>query len=222
MKVGVITGGHSFDVIGFHRLFRSLDGMDCYIQSLENWASDYGQYGHRYDALVFYTMHTPLPQDCPGGKRTRAAIDALGEGPGVVILHHGILGFKQDAQWDEMVGLADRTLDGYSHDERLKIRVENPDHPITEGLCDWEMVDETYDFKSVEDDGNEVLLTVDHPESMRTMAWTRRYRQAKVFNYVFGHDDQTWSNEHFRMVLERGIRWASQSGECKMKNGGEG
>ena len=208
MKVGVITGGHAFDVVGFHRLFRSLEGMDCYIQSLEEWSADFSRAGRRYDTLVFYNMHKPLPEDCPGGRRPREAIDSLAEGPGHVILHHGILAFKQDPVWDTMVGMTNRTIDGFSHDETLAIHIENSDHPITQGLSDWEMVDETYDFQDVSADVNEVLLTVDHPKSMSTMAWTRQYEQARVFNDVFGHDDQTWSNEKFRTVLERGIRWA--------------
>ena len=207
LTVGVITGGHVFDVIGLHRLFRSIEGMDCYIQSLEEWSADYRRHGRRYDTLVFYNMHKPLPEDCPGGQRSRAAVDSLAEGPGHVILHHGILAFKLDPVWDGMVGLTDRTTDGASHDETLAIHVENGNHPITHGLDDWEMVDETYDFRDVDADGSDVLLTVDHPQSMSTMAWTRQYEGARVFNDVFGHDDQAWSNEHFRTVLERGIRW---------------
>ncbi len=210
MKVGVITGGHAFDVIGFHRLFRSFDGMDCYTQSLEEWAADYGRHGRRYDSLVFYNMHKPVPEKCPSGPRTRAAIDSLAEGPGHVILHHGILAFKQDPMWDAMVGLTDRTIDGSSHDETLTVHVETDGHPITDGLSDWTMVDETYDFRDVDPEGSEVLLTVEHPNSMSTMAWTRQYEDARVFNDVFGHDDQTWSNESFRTVLERGIKWAAE------------
>ena len=206
LKVGVITGGHAFDVVGFHRLLRSLKGMDCYIQSLEEWSADFRRYGGRYDTLVFYNMHKPVPEDCPGGPRSRAAIDALADGPGHVILHHGILAFKQDPMWDTMVGLTDRTIDGFSHDETLTVHVQNADHPITKGLSDWEMLDETYDFRDV-GEGSDVLLTVDHPQSMSTMAWTRQYEQPRVFNDVFGHDDQAWSNENFRKVLERGIRW---------------
>lgn len=209
MKVGVITGGHSFDVVGFHALWRSYGDLDCYVQALEEWAVDYGRYGRRYDSLVFYNMHTDLPENCPGGKRTRKAIDELGSGgEGIVVMHHGILAFKGDRVWDDVVGLTDRTIDGYSHDERLTVQIADRGHPITEGIDDWAMTDETYDFKSVEGDDSHVLLTVDHPNSMRTMAWTRLYRESRVLNFVFGHDDQAWSDPVFREVLGRGIRWS--------------
>ena len=209
LTVGGITGGHSFDVSGCHRLFRSFDGMDCYLQSLEEWAADFQKYGRRYDALVFYNMHKEVPEAF--GRYVRPAIDSLAEGPGHVILHHGILAFKQDPTWDAMVGMTDRTIDGFSHDETLGVHVEETRHPITQGLSDWGMVDETYDFGDVGPEDNDILLTVDHPESMSTMAWTRQYEDARVFNDVFGHDDQPWSDEHFRTVLARGIRWTAGS-----------
>ncbi|MBT4500161.1 MAG: hypothetical protein HOC74_20700 [Gemmatimonadetes bacterium] len=207
MKVGVITDGHPFDVIGFHRLFRGFGDLDCYIQPLEEWAIDYHQFGARYEVLVFYNMHTDRPEDCPGGKRTREAIDSLGDGTGIVVLHHGILAFKQDAVWDAIVGMTERAIDDYSHDERLEVHIAEKSHPITAGLDDWTLIDETYDFRNVEGDNSTVLLTVDHPHSMSTMAWTRRYKESRVLNLVFGHDDQAWSNGQFRKVLGRGIAW---------------
>jgi trehalose utilization protein len=210
MKVGVITGGHTFDVVGFHQLFRSLEGLDCYIQSLEEWAVDVHRYGARYDVLVFYNMHTDLPQDCPGGKLTRQAIDGLGDGTGILVFHHGILAFKGDDVWDNIVGMTERTIDGCSHDEKLGVRISDNDHPITEGIKDWSLVDETYDFRNVEAEDSHVLLTVDHANSMDTMAWTRTFRESRVLNYVFGHDDQTWADETFREVLRRGIRWCGK------------
>jgi type 1 glutamine amidotransferase len=54
-----------------------------------------------------------------------------------------------------------------------------------------------------------VLLTVDHPKSARTLAWTRTYRDARVFAFQLGHDNQAWVNESFREVLGRGIGWAA-------------
>lgn len=209
MRIAVITGGHGFDVIGFHDLFRSLSGIDAYVQPLEDWATDRAGRGTRYDALVFYNMHTMAPEQAPGGQHTRAAIDDLSFGEeGIVVLHHGILAFNQDPVWDDIVGLTDRTVDGVSHDESLHVCVADADHPITRGLDDFDITDETYDFRDVEGADSHVLLTVDHANSMSTQAWTRRHGEARVFNLVLGHDGQAWGHEMFRTVLLRGIGWA--------------
>jgi type 1 glutamine amidotransferase len=76
------------------------------------------------------------------------------------------------------------------------------------GLTAWEMVDETYTMNDV-GASSEILLTVDHPKSMRTIAWTRWYGEARVFCYGAGHDNQTWSNVYLCHVLVRGIEWAA-------------
>jgi hypothetical protein len=211
VRVAVITGGHAFDVVGFHDAFRCLDGIDAYIQPLEDWSGDLARHGQRYDVLVFYNMHTMAPEDAPGGQRTRDAIDSLGTGSGIVVLHHAILAFKADPVWDAIVGMTERTIDDYSHDERLSVRIADRDHPITQGLQDFEITDETYDFRDVEGPDCHVLLTVDHPSSMSTQAWTRSYRDVRVFNLVLGHDDQAFSNDMFREILRRGIVWCAGS-----------
>jgi uncharacterized protein len=207
LKVAVITGGHTFDVIGLHDMFNSFEGCDCYVQPLEDWSAGVARKGSDYDVLVFYNMHTMAPQNAPGGARTRRAIDTLGEGPGIVVLHHGILAFKADPVWDALVGMQDRTIDDYSHDELLTVHIADTDHEITRGLGDFTITDETYDFRDVEGPDSHVLLSVQHPGSMSTQAWTRTYRDVRVLNLVLGHDAQAYANDMYRTVLRRGILW---------------
>ncbi len=211
LRVAVVTGAHAFDVVSFHDLFRSFEDCDCYPQTLEDWALDLSRHGDRYAAHVFYNMHTMAPEDAPGGKRTREAIDALGRGPGIVVLHHGILAFVQEPVWDAIVGMTGRTIDGYSHDERLGVQVRDGGHPITRGLADFEILDESYDFRGVDSTDSQVLLGTEHADCMPTLAWTRSYGESRVFNLVLGHDDQAFSHEIFRTVLGRGILWSAQA-----------
>jgi type 1 glutamine amidotransferase len=56
-------------------------------------------------------------------------------------------------------------------------------------------------------EGSDVLLTTVHPESMKTIAWTRQYKNARVFCYQSGHDNQAYANPNFRKVVARGIHW---------------
>jgi type 1 glutamine amidotransferase len=70
------------------------------------------------------------------------------------------------------------------------------------------MVDETYAMADA-GTGSEILLTMDHPRSMKTIAWTRPYRNSRVFCFQCGHDNQAWENPNFREVLARGIRWTA-------------
>lgn len=58
-------------------------------------------------------------------------------------------------------------------------------------------------------EGSQVLLSTDHPKSMKTLAWARQYKKARVFCLESGHDNQAWANPHFREILRRGILWCA-------------
>jgi type 1 glutamine amidotransferase len=213
IKIAVITGGHSFDVISFHRLFRGLDGVDAYIQHMDDFASSHEEVRDSYHTVVFYSMlqGDPCDEDQPlnAGKH-KTALEHLGESvQGLVLLHHAILAYRKWSIWNEIVGITNRQLLRYDHDQALRIDVAHSGHPITAGLSPWEMVDETYSVDNAGHD-SEILLTTDHALSMKTIAWTRNYENARVFCCALGHDNQAWSDASFRTVLTRGIRWAAR------------
>jgi type 1 glutamine amidotransferase len=70
------------------------------------------------------------------------------------------------------------------------------------------MVDETYQMNEP-DDHSHILLRLNEERSMRAIAWTRRYKQSRVFCLQSGHDNQTWQNEQFCTVVQRGILWCA-------------
>jgi type 1 glutamine amidotransferase len=106
------------------------------------------------------------------------------------------------------MGIADRKF-GYHHDQKLKVIVADAEHPITKGLKSWEMVDESYTMADA-GEGSHILLTTDHPKSMKTLAWTRQYKKSRVFCLESGHDNQTWADANFRAILLRGILWCAR------------
>jgi len=203
VMTAVITGGHNFDVPAFTNLFRTLPGIDAYPQSLENFAADFAGVRDEYDALVFYNMHREPPTDA-----ARAAIEALGAGKqGLVFLHHGLLAFRHWPLMSEIVGIRDRSSKPYNG-EKVSVQIADPDHPITRDLVPWQITDETYDMDDADQDCH-VLLTTDHPLSLTSLAWTRAHRQANVFVLASGHGKETYADESFRTVLQRGILWSA-------------
>ena len=94
-------------------------------------------------------------------------------------------------------------------DQTVRIQNVSPNHPITSNIADFEVVDETYGANVITN-SSEILLTTDHPESMKTMAWTRQYKNARVFCYQSGHDRVTFNNPAFRVVVSRGIGWCAR------------
>ncbi len=211
LDIAVVTGAKSHDVINFHKLFGDLAGINTYIQHIDDFASTPEKVRDGYDAVLFYFMMPDGPTDdgLPGycGK-PKSAIERLGQtDQGIVVLHHALLAYPQWSVWNEIVGIRDRTLSSYEHDEKMSISVVDPAHPITQDLADWDMVDETYLMANAGDD-NHILLKTNHPQSMETIAWARNYNNNRVFCLQSGHDHQTWEDKNFKTVLNRGIHWS--------------
>jgi type 1 glutamine amidotransferase len=209
IRLAVVTGGHAFDVPNFHRLFRRLAGLDAYVQSMDDFASSSQETRDAYDGIVFYHMlkGTPVETGQPwySGKPLLALERLKETGQGLVVLHHALLAYEEWPVWRELSGI-NPTLRSYHHGQVVKVHVLNTEHPITAGLADFELVDETY-VMDEPDAGNEILLATDHPQSVKALAWTRRFGRSKVFSLALGHDDEAWSNPHFGEVLHRGIAW---------------
>jgi uncharacterized protein len=210
IKTAVVTGRHPYDLPAFQAVFRSIAEIDFYPQHLEDFVADEGKIRSRYDVVVFYNFHQETPTT---GKEwennaTREALEKLGENTqGILILHHALLAWKQWQLWTDITGVKDRSF-GYYHDQSLHVHVADSNHPITQGMSDWDMVDETYTMSDARpEDGNRILLTVDHPLSMKTLAWTRQYRRSRVFCWESGHDAETFVNPNFRLIMSRAIQW---------------
>ena len=209
VKVAVITGGHAYDVPTFQQFLRKMARIDCYLQNLEDFVNGRDKCSW-YDALVFYNFHQPTPTGQEKGWE-RGIMDTLKllghSNQGIVVLHHALLAFPNWPFWSELVGIANRTFD-YYHDQQVPTQIADEDHPITLGLQAWEMTDEIYQMDSAGPDSH-ILLTTQHPRSMRTLAWTKQFGQARVFCYEGGHDELTFTNATFQTVVEHGILWSA-------------
>ena len=211
IKTAVITGAHPYDVVGLQVLFRGIPEVDAFPQNLEDFVTDTAGSRESYEVLLFYNAHVPTPGDeqYPMGGSARDVLSVLGEsGQGIFLLHHAILAYPDWQLWKDLNGGV-RIDDGPVYQDQM-VRIHNvaPDHPITRGMADFDVVDETYGANDA-GEGSEVLLVTDHPESMKTMAWTRRHRNARVFCYQSGHDHAAFASSGFRQAVTRGIQWCA-------------
>jgi len=203
VKVAVVTGNHPFDVPGFHHLFRGHADIDAYPQDFDNWVHDWGQVRRSYDVTLFYNMHMDQPQ----GPFREAIAELRRRSQGVFVLHHALLAWPGLLEWNEVVGIEDRSFT-YHPEQMLTVEVAAPEHPIVRGLEAWTMPEETY-VMAEPGAGSTVLLSTRHPLSMRSLAWTRQAGEALVFCFQCGHDRRAWEHPAFREVAARGIRWCA-------------
>ena len=225
LSVAVLTGGHRHHVLQFIDFFTSLDGVNAYVFNIKDWLTPSGLDDRRYfagtqdvhhavrdgfDVTVFYTMTQQGPDE-----EERACVERLIEnGQSIFVLHHAVLHWRYDDRWGQIMGLGgarwvqDIDCGGPVNGVwfgTVPVKV-NADHPLSAGLADFEIEDETYAVRDCEDDCD-VLLTTDRPNSMRTIAWTRMEGDSRIFCLQLGHDPQTWSHPAFRTVVQNGLQW---------------
>ena len=230
IATAVVTGEHPFNVPAFHRLFRGYEDIEYYPQHIDQYVADFGDVRNEYDVIVFYNFNLETPGNetawWKGG--TKEALEKIGsQEQGIVILHHAMAAFPQWEFWSNLMGNAqedrqwnvdeffgcDRNVDQWlSFGETLHIEIIDPSHPIVSGLDAWDLIGETWNgLGGFPGSDCHVLLTIDHPKmEMKAMAWTYQFKKARVFCFQPGHNNDSWSNENFQIVLGRGIRWAAK------------
>jgi len=216
IRVLVVTGGHDFEKDPFFKLFR--DNPDITFEAAahpnahERLKADAAK---EWDVLVLYDMWQPITDEAKG-----EFVQRLKEGKGLVVLHHAIASYQKWPEYSKIVGaryyLQPTVVDGvekprsaFKHGMHFTIHIEDSGHPVTRGVTDFEMHDETYKYFDVAPDSH-TLLTTDEPASGKTIAWTRTYEAARVAYLQSGHDHFAYEDPNFQRLLKQAIRWAAR------------
>ena len=211
-NVAVVVGYHTFEVRAFQDMLESFEGLHCYVQHLEQFTSSSREVRDSYDAVVFYTMEHRTPDgDRPWYEGdVTDAMEHLGEsGQGITVLHHSLLAFENWPVWKDLTGLDPALYHDYRLDVPQGYHIVSDRHPITLGMKDFEMTDEVYLCDPVVPvQGMEVLVTSRDYVNMNALAWTKTFRNARVFCLQPGHGSANYRNPDFRRLLRRGILWS--------------
>lgn len=211
----LVTGGHDFDENAVLPFFKGLEGVHVthapqrddseLFEDVADW---------RYDVIVFYNMGTRISPE-----REKNLLGLLDKGTGVVVLHHAMADYPDWAEFETIAGvrylLKPREQDGtaipgstYQHDRDFKVHVADPEHPVTKGVADFEVHDETYKGCVFAPD-NKPLLTTEDETSDLTIGWARKYKNSKVCVIQVGHGPQVFGQEPYRRLLTQAIRFCS-------------
>lgn len=214
LQVVVLTGGHDFDEKPFYDMFANFENLEIdhiKINKECTYFDDISQWG--YDVIVFYNFRNELSAD---GRQN--LLKLCNNGLGMVVLHHAIAGFPQWPIWQEIAGaqyfLDDTEIAGklwkrctYKHDVTFTVKVEKSDSVVTDGIEDFEIVDETYKGYWLESD-NQILLTADNPHSQKEIGWTRNFKKSRVCYIQSGHGKDAFENLNYQQLLNQAIHWA--------------
>jgi hypothetical protein len=217
LRLLIVTGGHDFEHEPFFDIFKQMPGIQ-YKEAVQPAANNLysPEAAKSYDVLVLYDMTQEITDE-----QKQNFVRLLKEdGKGLVSLHHSMADYLQ---WPEhrkilggryytkplVVNGVEHPKSGYAHDQHITVRIADPKHPITLGMKDFELVDETYSDYDIEP-GITPLLKVNHPKSAPVIAWTNTYGKARVFVMESGHGPTAYSNPSFRQILQNAIRWVAE------------
>lgn len=209
LQVAVLVENHPYDVVAFQKMLDSLEGCDCFVQPIDLFVQD-EKNRDRYDVVLWYNMNWDKP--APDSVLRRYMEQEIGKnGQGIVLLHHALLTFQGWPLYTQVCGLSDRGGDHFQfhQNETVRQHILPERHPITDGVEDFTVVDETYSIGEPDQPGNTILITTDNPSGVHNIAWVRQYRGSRVFCYASGHDNATYADPGFRKVLLQGLRWAA-------------
>jgi type 1 glutamine amidotransferase len=215
IRVMVFTGGHDFEKEPFFKLFK--DDPEITYQAVEHpnaHAQLTAEAAKQWDVLVLYDMHQEITEEAKADFVAR-----LKEGKGLVVVHHAIASYQEWPEYRKIIGAryylkkmvvdgVDKARSAYKHGMHFTLRIADPSHPVTRGLQDFEIVDETYKWFDVYPDVHPLIVTGE-PESNPVTAWSKTYENARVVYIQSGHDHTAYENPNYQQMLRQAIRWVA-------------
>jgi uncharacterized protein len=220
IRLLVVTGGHSYNKETFNAMFASFGSRITY--QVAEFPSAYEMFlpenRNKYDVLVFYHMWQTITDE----QKTIFA-DCIRQGKPLVVLHHSICAFDNWEEYWHIIGgkyfHKATFLNGkeypacsYIHDIHFRAIVVDTKNPVTEGVKDFDLFDETYKGFWV-DPGVKPILTTTDTTSTPVIGWTKTYGKARIVTMQSGHDSPTFENPNYRRLLIQAIEWVYNHGK---------
>lgn len=217
LNVLFVTGGHSYDEESFYKMLDKLSGVSY------NVVAHPAAYGmlkadkiNKYDVVCLYDMPQKITEEAQ-----KDFIAMLEQGKGLVVLHHALGSY--DDFWPEYTKIAggqyhsspwkkdgiEQPLSTYKHDVVFDVKVVDSDHPVTRGIENFTITDETYGFIEILPTVYP-LLSTNEPTSSPLLCWTNKYANSRIVTLTLGHDKLAWENSSFLRILSQAIRWVGQ------------
>jgi type 1 glutamine amidotransferase len=206
IRVQVTTGGHDYEA-SFYSAFEGEPDLQTIVNPHPKAFRP--SMPKQVDVLVLYDSVNDVPET-----QRKILQQYLESGRGLVLVHHSIIDFPDWEWWwrEVMGGLyllkpMDGKLSSFQHDVWLDVK-KTADHPVTRGVGDFRILDETYKNMWISPHVK-VLLSVDHPTSDGPVAWISPYPKARVVYVQLGHGREAHLDPNFQRLIRNAVRWAA-------------
>lgn len=161
---------------------------------------------------LFYTAGGVFPAAQQGS--LAAAVRA---GKGLVGVHGAnILGWQgdgldpADSAMFEMLGNRYLSHGPGHHEGKHTIEIVAR-HPVTNGVADFELFDEYYEFELADDDVTVLAQRHRADGVVIPVIYAREYGAGRVVYIALGHDMRAWGEPSFRTLVRQALRWTAKA-----------
>ena len=211
LRILVILGGSKSYSKSFTDIFTAMPGVksDTLSQPLANKAL-LSDSIYKYKVLVFYDMTQNITET-----QKERFIELTERGTGLVFLHHSLVSYQEWDTFKHIIGgkyyekkynYPPEKISDYRHDLILQIKVLAPDHPVTNGINDFVILDEGYSNIEILP-GITPLLATDHSHCSEIIAWSNIFNNSKIVYLLMGHDKHAHNNENYRRLIYNSVKW---------------
>jgi type 1 glutamine amidotransferase len=118
-------------------------------------------------------------------------------GGGLLVIHSGIC-FQSNSEFAQLAGAK---FIGHPPYQKVSYKVVKENHPILEGIEDFEMDEELYTFEFDNFSEHEVILEATNGDITFPAVWEKKFGDGKVIYLAQGHDKKSFDNEALRRLL---------------------
>lgn len=215
VRVLFVTGGHDYEKEGFEQMLKAFPITYEHVVHPDVHARWKADQVATYDVILLYDMHCEISEEAKAD-----FISLLAKGKGVVVLHHATADYQEWPTFTEIAGGlyhqgkwqkdgVSYPASGYKHDVTFQVKVVDSKHPVTKGVKDFQITDETYSKMEIRPDV-QPLLSTDEPTSSPLVGWTKRYGKARIVTLTLGHDRTAWEHPAFRKILSQALLWVAE------------
>ena len=196
----VFNGGH--DGKGFISLVgKVLEGTgDFTITNSENADDLKAENIGKYDLVLFYGSGGTIKN----AQQEQGLWKFVHQGGGIVGVHATDANKSSDVYWELLGG----RFTGHGSG-KYAVHIYDREHPITAGLGDFEISDETYAHLYHKNACMRCLVRMDRGDERQSMAWVQQHGKGRSFTTGFGDNRGAWSNPQFQRLLVRAMYWAA-------------
>ena len=145
----------------------------------------------------------------------QALADAVALGKGLVGIHcTNVMGWQDDGldpayrPFFELLGNRYLSHGPGHHEGRHTVEIV-ASHPVTEGVTDFELFDEYYEFELADDKVTVLAQRHRADGAVIPVMYAREAGAGRVVYLALGHDMRAWGEPPFRQLVRQALTWAA-------------